>query len=247
MMSACGFSRKSGSVLASLALCTPLVAAAGSSAAAQALFESRRLTPPGEYTKHIEGPAVDASGNLYVMNFGREDGTIGKVKPGATRSAPFATLPPKSIGNGARFDRDGRMYVADFNNHIVFVIARGQNDPQPYFTSPKFNQPNDLAIAADGTLYASDPKGRTGQVWRIRRRPDGAAQGEVMSSERTLHKTNGIDLSPAGDTLYVGEPIRARSGPTGSRARSSSPRDWSSASTTTTSTGCAPMSTEGSM
>ena len=38
-------------------------------AAEDALFVSKRITPQGEYTPGIEGPAVDASGNLYVVNF----------------------------------------------------------------------------------------------------------------------------------------------------------------------------------
>jgi sugar lactone lactonase YvrE len=180
------------------------------------LFESRQLTPPGEYTSGIEGPAVDAFGTLYVVNF-KQQGMIGKVSPGAASSELFATLPPGSIGNGIRFDRDGRMYVADFKNHNVFVFERGQTTPRVYFHSdgcppsgnpqpPCFNQPNDLAIAADGTLYASDPSfGRgTGKIWRITRGPDGLGRGEVMSSEE-LGVTNGLDLSPDGATLYISE------------------------------------------
>ena len=43
---------------------------AGRNAAAEdTLFVSKRITPQGEYTAGIEGPAVDASGNLYVVNF----------------------------------------------------------------------------------------------------------------------------------------------------------------------------------
>ena len=185
-----------------------LVASAVNSAAEEpALFVSRRVVPPPrEYTNRIEGPSVDATGILYIMNF-REDGRIGKLRPGASRSEPFAKLPDGSIGSGSRFDRDGRMYVADFNGHTVFVFERGQSEPQVYFHSGEFNQPNDLAIAADGTLYASDPsfKHHSGQVWRITRGPDGKGRGEVMSSERTMGTTNGIDLSPDGTTLYVGE------------------------------------------
>jgi hypothetical protein len=64
--------------------------------------------PSGEYTSGIEGPAVDAGGTLYVVNFQRE-GTIGKVSLGATQSELFATLLDGCIGNGIRFDRDGRM------------------------------------------------------------------------------------------------------------------------------------------
>jgi signal peptidase len=188
------------------AIIAVLVLGAADFAAAQALFESRRVTPPGEYTGMIEGPAVDAAGMLYVVNF-QKNGNIGKLPPGAAKSALFAALPAGSIGNGIRFDRDGRMYVADFKKHNVFVFERGKTAPQVYFHSDQFNQPNDLAIAADGTLYASDPKfgPNTGQIWQITRGPDGKGRGTVMSSERMMGTTNGIDLSPDGQSLYVSE------------------------------------------
>jgi len=184
-----------------------LVAGLADSAAAQALFESRRLTPPpSDYPSGIEGPAVAAAGILYVVNF-KEKGTIGKLSPGAARSELFAKLPAGSIGNGIRFDRTGRMYVADFKKHNVLVFEPGQTAAKVYFHSNQFNQPNDLAVAADGTLYASDPKFNksTGQIWRIVRGADGKGRGEVMSSERKMGTTNGIDLSPDGATLYVSE------------------------------------------
>jgi len=178
-----------------------------SDAAEDPLFVSKRITPEGEYTAGIEGPAVDASGNLYVVNF-QQSGSIGKVAAGASQSQLFTSLPEGSIGNGIRFDRQGRMFIADFRKHNVWVIERGETTPQVYFHSDRFNQPNDLAIAADGTLYASDPRFAApagGQIWRITRRPDGKGRGEVMSSTRRLGVTNGIDLSPDGATLYVSE------------------------------------------
>src|SRR5437016_4163653 len=125
-----------------------------SNAAEDTLFVSKRITPEGEYTPGIEGPAVDASGSLYVVNF-QQSGSIGEVAAGASQSELFTLLPPGSIGNGIRFDRQGRMYVADFRKHNVWVIERGETTPRVYFHSDRFNQPNDLAIAADGTLYAS--------------------------------------------------------------------------------------------
>ena len=165
-----------------------------------------RLLTQGEYTFRIEGPAVDAAGNLFVMNLGT-DGVIGKLSPGATRSVPFATLPDGGIGSGTRFDREGRMYVADFKKHRVHVFEPGHTQPHVYFEPGHFNQPNDLAIAMDGTIYASDPKRSdgTGRVWRITRGPDGKARGQVMSSDQPMGVTNGIELSPDGATLYVGE------------------------------------------
>ena len=192
-------------IFAKLAIFAALMAG---SAAAQALFESRKITPIEEYTSGIEGPAVDAAGTLYVANF-RKNGNIGRLNPGVMRSELFAKLPDGSIGNGIRFDRDGRMYVADYKKHNVYVFERGQSVPRVYFHSDRFNQPNDLAIAADGTLYASDPhfKRHTGQIWRITRGPDGKGRGEVMRSDerKRMGTTNGIDLSPDGKTLYVSE------------------------------------------
>jgi sugar lactone lactonase YvrE len=190
-------------VLASLLGCSLFCVGA---AAEPALFESHRLTPAGEYTGGIEGPAVDAAGALYVVNF-QHQGTIGKVEPGGARSELFATLPRGSIGNGIRFDREGRMFIADYKKHNILVIEPGTSAPQVYFHSDQFHQPNDLAVARDGTLYASDPAfPHTGQIWRIVRQPDGKGRGEIMSSERPkMGATNGIDLSPDDATLYVSE------------------------------------------
>ncbi len=171
------------------------------------LFQPWRVTPQCEYTAGIEGPAADAAGRLYVVNF-RKNGTIGILDLGASQSRLFASLPNGSIGNGIRFDLSGRMFVADYKKHNVFVFPQGSKRPEIYFHSTQFNQPNDLAIASDGTLYASDPnfKARTGQVWRIVRGPDGRGRGVVMDSAQPwTGTTNGIDLSPDGGTLYVDE------------------------------------------
>jgi DNA-binding beta-propeller fold protein YncE len=178
---------------------------AATPAFAEALFEARQLTPSGEHTFGIEGPAVDADGNLYVVNYARH-GTIGRVAVGDTRSQLFAELPPGSVGVSIRLGRDRRMYVADYKKHNIFVFEPGASAPRVYFHSDNFNQPNDMAIARDGTIYASDPnwRGRNGQVWRIV--PAGAAgDGAVMTSARKLATTNGIDLSPDEKTLYVAE------------------------------------------
>ena len=181
------------------------IALVATATVAQPLFESRRLTGD-EYTFGIEGPAVDAAGVFYAVNF-RRQGTIGKLAPGATQSELFAELPAGSIGVSIRFARDGRMFVADYKGHNVFVFERGASVPRVYFRSDRFNQPNDMAIARDGTIFASDPhwRRRDGQVWRIVAAENGSGAGEVMQSVRAMGTTNGIDLSPDERTLYVGE------------------------------------------
>jgi hypothetical protein len=70
-------------IAASLLACAVFLAGR-SNAAEDALFASKRVTPPGEYTAGIEGPAVDAAGNLYVVNF-QQSGTIGQLAAGASR------------------------------------------------------------------------------------------------------------------------------------------------------------------
>src|SRR5207249_4988064 len=96
--------------------------------------------------------------------------TIGKVTPQG-KAEVFVTLPGKSTGNGIVFDKNGFMYVADYVEHKVWKINPKTKKTSVFASNPKMNQPNDLAIAPDGNLYASDPnweKG-TGQVWRIDR------------------------------------------------------------------------------
>src|SRR5664279_4301395 len=175
-------------------------------AAQQVAYQSQQVTPAGEYSFGIEGPAVDARGNLYVVNFGKP-GTIGKLAAGASQSELFAVLPEGSVGNAIRFDRDGRMFVADYKKHNILLVGPDGKDVETYFHSDDFNQPNDLTIATDGTIYASDPrwKHHDGQIWRISKSADGNVQGERMTAERPMSTTNGIDLSPDGKTLYVGE------------------------------------------
>ena len=175
-------------------------------AAATKLFESVQVTPAGEYTFGIEGPAADLDGNLFVVNFGKP-GTIGRLPAGGTASELFTVLPEGSVGNAIRFDRIGTMFIADYKKHNIFAIPKGTAVPAVWFHSDEMNQPNDITIARDGTIYASDPnwKGREGHIWRIAKGTDGRVQGQVMSAPRAMGTTNGIDLSPDGKTLYVGE------------------------------------------
>src|ERR1700689_4663303 len=179
---------------------------AASAVAQDAPFQSRQVTPSGEYTFGIEGPAVDRHSNLYVVNFAKP-GTIGKLANGAAQSELFATLPEGSVGVTIRVDREGRMFVADYKKHNIFLVSPDGKDVKTYFHSDDFNQPNDLTVAADGTISASGPhwKQHDGQIWRISKSAGGETIGEKMTADRPMSTTNGIDLSPDGKTLYVGE------------------------------------------
>ena len=163
------------------------------------LWTPRPLTKPGEFTAGIEGPACDREGNVFAVNYEKQ-GTIGRVRPDGVGEV-FLTLPDKSVGNGIRFDRSGHFYVADYPRHNVLKVELASRQLAVLAHHDEMNQPNDLAIAPDGTLYASDPNWSdgTGQLWRID--PDGT----TTRLAREMGTTNGIEVSPDGSTLYVNE------------------------------------------
>lgn len=182
------------------------------------LFKGEAVTEPGAFTEGIEGPACDREGNVYAVNFARQ-GTIGRTSPNG-KSELWVTLPEGSIGNGIVFDHSGRtMFVADYTKHKVLRIDMASRAITVLAHEPRMNQPNDLAMGPDGTLYASDPawKDGTGQLWRIDRTKfagEGKSDvGKVASGKATklaegLGTTNGIEVSPDGKTLYVNESVQ---------------------------------------
>lgn len=183
------------------AACVALLAALGASAA-ETLWTAAPLTPAKSFTEGIEGPACDARGNIYAVNFARQH-TIGRTTPDG-KSEVFVELPGGSVGNGIRFDRQGTMYVADYTHHNVLRVDPMTRKISVFAHHDGMNQPNDLAITADGTLYASDPnwKASTGQLWRIDR------GGKVTLVAEGMGTTNGIEVSPDGKTLYVNESVQ---------------------------------------
>ncbi|WP_295923342.1 SMP-30/gluconolactonase/LRE family protein [uncultured Xanthomonas sp.] len=193
--------------------CRPLLAAlalllAAPAGAQEPLFHARDLVGDGVFTDKIEGPATGPDGALYVVNFAH-DGSIGRVQrdaDGRGQATLFVDLPDGSIGNGIRFDRRGRMLVADYGQHRILRIALRSKRIEVYATLPGAFQPNDIAMAPDGTLYASDPdwKHDGGQLWRIDR------DRSAHLIETGMGTTNGIEVSPDGKRLYVNESVQRR-------------------------------------
>jgi gluconolactonase len=178
--------------------------------------DSTTLVPDRVFTEGIEGPGVDRDGLLYVVNFAKE-GTLGVVRPDG-HAELFVTLPAGSTANGIRFGprpevdatRPGAwagdlvMYVADYTAHNVLLVDPKTKQVRVFAHNDQMNQPNDVAIAADGRLFASDPnwKAGTGQIWRIDR------DGQTTRLEADMGTTNGIEVSPDGRRLYVNESVQ---------------------------------------
>lgn len=171
-------------------------------------FVLQDLVSDGVFTQGIEGPAVDERGNLYAVNYRRE-GTIGVVRVQGnhkSQSAKLLQLPEGSIGNGIRFNAEGEMFVADYAGHNVLKIDPASQRVEIYAHDARMHQPNDLAIAASGIIYASDPNwsGNSGQLWRI------DLDGQATLLEANMGTTNGIEISHDERLLYVNESVQRR-------------------------------------
>lgn len=170
----------------------------------KSLFKAYDHTAENLFSRNIEGPAVDASGNLFVVNF-QKDGTIAKVNPDG-KPELFVELPDKSIGNSIQFTSAGNMMVADFSGHNVLEVNSQTKAVTVYCHDERFNQPNDICISKKGIVFASDPnwQKQNGQIWRIG--PDRKA----VLLKKDMGTTNGICLSPDNKILYVNESIQRR-------------------------------------
>lgn len=165
-------------------------------------LQSADFTTENSFTDGIEGPAVDFDGNLFAVNF-KQQGTIGKVDSDG-KGEIFVKLPGESIGNGIRFGQNGDMYIADYMGHNVFQIKKGTKEFTVWAHNPEMSQPNDLAIAPNGTIYLSDPNWaeNTGRIWMVN------PKREIILLEENMGTTNGIEVSPDGKKLYINESVQ---------------------------------------
>ncbi|HYF68548.1 MAG TPA: SMP-30/gluconolactonase/LRE family protein [Ohtaekwangia sp.] len=168
------------------------------------LHQAEDFTAENIFTNNIEGPAFDSDGKLYVVNY-QNDGTIGYVKPDGSVEL-FITLPEGSIANSIQFDSKGNMLLADFAGHNILKVNMETKKVSVYVHDDHFNQPNDICINARGQLFASDPnwKDGTGNVWRIDK------NGDAIRLQQEMGTTNGIELNPEENILYVNESVQRR-------------------------------------
>lgn len=168
------------------------------------LFIASDFTKPGEFTSGIEGPAFYKDGMLYLVSY-QSDGTIGMIDKQGNADL-FVKLPEGSTGNGIRFHSDGSMLIADYTGHNVLQVDMNTKEFSVYAHNAKMNQPNDLAISSNNTLFLSDPNwgDSTGNLWKV------DVAGKVILLEENMGTTNGVEVSPDDSVLYVNESIQRK-------------------------------------
>lgn len=113
--------------------------------------------------------------------------------------------------NGLALRPDGLVLGASHALGAIVVLNPETGVITPWVTSYEgnpFNSPNDIAVRSDGHVYFTDPdyqhgngpgQSTTRAYWVT---PDGT----ITAFESSIYQPNGIILSPAGDTLYLGHP-----------------------------------------
>lgn len=207
----------------STAVCATLVAVLASpaaSAAAAAPLACTGAAPSGEMTAQridaanptrdepglYEGP-VWIKDALYFSDFTFGPGFPSRIQK-LDANGKVSTFIADSGSNGLAVDANGNILAAThkFKSVSRYTPDGKRTDVVGKYNGNVFNSPNDMALAADGTLYFSDPAFQRdaapgGQdktrVYRV------AADGKVTVVDDTLTNPNGVSLSPAGDVLYV--------------------------------------------
>lgn len=146
----------------------------------------------------LEGPSFDRDGNLWVVDI--PHGRIFRVAPDGAW-----TLVTQYDGepNGLKFDKAGRIFIADYKNGIM------QLDPASGAVTPlvdrrrleRFKGCNDLFFAANGDMYFTD-QGQTGlqdPTGRVYRWRDGTLDLLIG----TVPSPNGLVMNLAENQLFV--------------------------------------------
>jgi len=164
---------------------------------------------------HVDSPAYDRHGNLYVTFSGSRGQqapvAIFVVRPDGTRE-PFVTDVPNPTS--LAFDGEGRLYVSSRFDGSVYRI---EPDGRASVYATDLGVACGLAFGPEGLLYVGD---RSGSVLRVE--PDGRAQqfASLPPSIAAFHLAFGPDahLYVSGPTLNTQDSIH-RISPDGTVAR----------------------------
>lgn len=171
--------------------------------------------------KFTEGPMWRGGRLWFVDVVGDTVNAVtpdGKVEVLVEKAGGFPNKPPASYNgpNAMVTDRDGSVLMAQQGGRKVVRID-AQRHLVPFldvFEGHRFNSPNDLVFAPDGSLWFTDPTYglAKGDADSLKELPFNAVycyqQGRLSAVIKDLSLPNGLGFSPDGRVLYV-----ANSGP----------------------------------
>ena len=182
--------------------------------------ENAALERLGSGFAFTEGPVWNAEGSFLLFS----------DIPGDTRlrwdeqSGVRVVASPTGKGNGMALDREGRLLVCEHaTSSLVRMDAdgsgRGRTVLASHFEGRELNSPNDVCVAADGSIWFSDPwYGRMPRFgvererelgWQgVFRLPPGGGEPELEVGRDEFTQPNGLCFSPDDALLYVNDSRR---------------------------------------
>ena len=193
------------SVLPGAALAAP--ACTGKAPSGELTAQRIAAVQPSRKEAGLYEGAVWVGDALYFSDFSFGPGFPSRIRKLAAEGT-VSTAVEDSGSNGLAVDAQGRLVVASHKDKALMrYTLDGKRTPiAQRYQGQVFNSPNDIAIAADGTIYFTDPDYQRaaapgGQpvtgIYRV------ATDGKVTLVDGSRKNPNGIALSPAGDVLYV--------------------------------------------
>jgi hypothetical protein len=161
--------------------------------------------------RFAESLSYDAERDLYIaVNAGMpqdvvpNDGYISLINPdGSVHTLKWIGITRNGLTLNHPLGSDvanGRLYVADINTIRWFDLKTGE--PQGSVDVPDATRFNDIEVAGDGTIYATQTGDQNSQTWRVYRvTPQG--QSSVLVSGAPLRQPNGVALDSQGNIVVV--------------------------------------------
>lgn len=162
----------------------------------------------------LEGPAVDAVGNVFVSDIAGN--RILRMDPKGQLSVWRLD---SGRTNGNCFDAQGRLISCegneqgpgrrrivrtDFKTDIITILTDG-------YEGKRYNSPNDVCVDSKGRIWFTDPYYGTDRsqlqmdvegVYRIDSTSEGIQVKRVLT-QKEIQRPNGIAITPDARTLYV--------------------------------------------
>jgi len=150
--------------------------------------------------------------NNVVHAWSEKEGLTSFLKPSGY-TGPEGGEGREPGANGLAFDAKGRLILCQHGDRRISRLEDGKFVTLvDRFEGKRFNSPNDLVIAADGSIYFTDPPYGLTKTFDDPGREIGwngvyrlSPDGRVSVLVKDLRAPNGIGLSPDGRTLYVAQ------------------------------------------
>jgi gluconolactonase len=200
-----------------------IVATAGTACYLWAAEDLSRVPPPGGLVDKntapapaavvcfLEGPAADASGNVFFSDIAGN--RILKMDP---RGVVTTFRADSGRTNGNCFDAQGRLISCEGGEQGVGRRRMVRTDMMTgevtvlteRYEGKRYNSPNDCCVDGRGRIWFTDPRYSPDRsdlemdveaVYRI----DGPGKVKLMLTQKEIDRPNGIAVSPDDRTLYV--------------------------------------------